>query len=248
LSRSTVLLVGLASLLLLTWAAVASRHAPIEQDLAARVQAALAGHSLSGLSVAVAGRDVRVAGEIPRALVPDRVAGIVASVWGVRVVDVSGLRQRASLRSPDDPLYPHLAEWRIARVGGELSRPLEPEVCQRMLGRVAATGSVGFAPGRAAPALASYQLLNDLAAVAYQCPAAYLVIGAHTDSSDDPEADRRLTQARAEAIQRFFVVAGIEADRIRAVGHGASRPVASESSDEGRAANRRITFTIEPTG
>lgn len=246
-SRSTVLLVGLASLLLLTWTTVVSRHGPIEEDLAARVAAALAGHAVTGLAVAVHGRDVRLAGEIPPALAPDRVAGIAAAVWGVRAVDVSGLRQRASLRSPDDPLYPHLAEGRIARVGGELSSPLEPEICQRMLGRLAATGSVVFAPGRAAPALASYPLLNDLAAVAYQCPEAQLVIGAHTDSSEDPDADRSLTQARAEAIQRFFVVAGIEAERIRAVGHGASRPVASESSAEGRAANRRITFTIEPT-
>jgi outer membrane protein OmpA-like peptidoglycan-associated protein len=247
LSRSTVLLVGLASLLLLTWATVVSRHGPIEEDLAARVEAALAGHALTGLSVAVNGRDVRLAGEIPRALAPDWVAEIAASVWGVRMVDVGGLRQRASLRAPDDPLYPHLAEDRIARVGGELSSPLDPVVCQRMLGRLAAAGSVGFAPGRAAPALASYPLLNDLAAVAYQCPDAYLVIGAHTDSSDDPEADLRLTQARAEAIERFFVRAGIEASRIRAVGHGSGRPIASEASAEGRAANRRITFTIEPT-
>lgn len=247
-SRSTVLLVGLASLLLLTWATVVSRHGPIEEDLVTRVEAALAGHALTGLAVAADGRDVRVAGEIPRALAPERVAAIAGAVWGVRAVDVGGLRQRTSLRAPGDPLYPHLAEERIARVGGELSSPLDPKVCQRMLGRLAATGSVGFAPGRAAPALASYPLLNDLAAVAYQCPDAELVIGAHTDSSDDPEADRRLTQARAEAIERFFVLAGIEASRIRAVGHGSSRPVASEASAEGRAANRRITFTIEPTG
>lgn len=245
-SRSTVLLAGLASLLLLTWATVVSRHGPIEEDLAVRVEAALAGHALTGLSVVAHGRDIRVAGEIPRVLPPDRVAEIVREVWGVRVADVSGLRQRASLRAPDDPLYPHLAEDRIARVGGELSNPLEPDVCQRMLTRLAATGSVSFAPGRAAPALVSYPLLNGLAAVAYQCPATYLVIGAHTDSSDDPDADRRVTQARAEAIERFFVLAGIEPARIRAVGHGADRPVASESSPEGRAANRRITFTIEP--
>lgn len=94
--------------------------------------------------------------------------------------------------------------------------------------------------------LESYPILNDLAAVAYQCPESRIVIGGHTDSGDDRDFKLRLSQARAEAIERFFYYAGIPAERMQIVAFGDSQPVASNSSPAGRAANRRITLDVLP--
>jgi outer membrane protein OmpA-like peptidoglycan-associated protein len=94
--------------------------------------------------------------------------------------------------------------------------------------------------------LASYPLLNDLAQVAYQCPDTGIVIGGHTDNAGDPAFNLRLSQARAEAIERFFYYAGIDPSRMQIVAYGDSRPIASNSTPEGRAANRRITFDVVP--
>lgn len=245
-SRSTAILVGLASLLLLTWVTVALRHEPVQVDLSQRVEQALEMHAIGGLSVVAQGRDLALSGELPRDVDPAYVAEIAADVWGVRTVDVSQVEQRASMLDPDDPLNARFDTSRIVRLGGDLSNPMDAGTCQRMMARLAAVSAIRFETGGASPMLESYPVLNDLATVAYQCPDSGIVIGGHSDSSGDRDFNLRLSQARAEAIERFFYLAGIDTARMQIVAFGDSRPIASNSTAEGRAANRRITFDVVP--
>ncbi len=245
-SKSTAVLVGMASLLLLTWITVALRHTPIEADLTQRVEQALSAYAITGLEIVSVGRDVSLRGEISRKLDPAYVAGIAGDVWGVREVDFSGLQRRSSMLDKDDPLNARFEPGRIVRLGGDLSNPLNAGTCQRMMARLAAVSSVRFELGGASPMLESYPVLNDLAAVAYQCPQTHLVIGGHTDTSGDRDFNLRLSQARAEAVEQFFYLAGITAERMQIVAYGDSQPVASNASEQGRAANRRITFDVIP--
>lgn len=55
----------------------------------------------------------------------------------------------------------------------------------------------------------------------------------------------RLSQQRAEAVQRALVERGIAADRLEARGFGPTRPVENNNTEEGRAANRRVEFHID---
>ncbi len=55
-----------------------------------------------------------------------------------------------------------------------------------------------------------------------------------------------LSFARAASATRLIIEQGIAEDRIRAVGYGSSRPVATNDTDEGRAANRRIEVHLVP--
>ena len=245
-SRSTVLLAGLASLLLLTWVTVAVRHVPIEADLVQRVKQTLASYAITGLTIEADGRELRLSGEISRHIDPDHVAKIARQVWGVRTVEVDALRQRSSMLDADDPLSPRFDVSRIVRLGGDLSNPMDAGTCQRTMARLAAAASVRFEAGGASPMLESYAVLNDLASVAYQCPQAAIVIGGHTDASGDRNANLRLSQARAEAVERFFYLAGIPAQRMQIIAYGDSQPVAGNTTAEGRAANRRITFDVRP--
>ncbi|MCG6966122.1 MAG: OmpA family protein [Chromatiaceae bacterium] len=245
-SRSTAILVALASLLLLTWATVAMRHGVIEDDLAGRVQRELAAYAIDGLEISAVGRDLRLSGELSPKLTAEYVAGIARKVWGVRVVDASGLQPPDSLTDKDDPLNPRFQPSRIVRLGGDLSNPMDAGACQRTMARLASLGSVHFEAGAASPMLDSYALLNDLATVAYQCPDTHIVIGGHTDASGDRTFNLRLSQARAEAVERFFYLAGIPAERMQIVAYGDSQPIASNATPEGRAANRRITFDVLP--
>ncbi|MDJ0738954.1 MAG: OmpA family protein [Gammaproteobacteria bacterium] len=245
-SRSTAILVGIASLLLLTWITVATRHDAIENDLAERVGQALAAHAISGLEIAPDGRDVRLSGELPRRFAPDYVAGIAADVWGVRSVDADAVVRRASMLDANDPLNARFDTRRIVRLGGDLSNPMDAGSCQRTMARLASVSAIRFESGGASPMIESYPVLNDLAAVAFQCPATRLVIGGHTDGSGDREFNLRLSQARAEAVERFFYLAGIDPRRMQIIAYGDSQPIASNATPEGRAANRRITFDVLP--
>ncbi len=67
-------------------------------------------------------------------------------------------------------------------------------------------------------------------------------IEGHTDSRGGQAYNARLSQARAEAVMKFLTDAGLDPARLSAVGHGQSRPVASNDTDAGRAQNRRVEF------
>jgi outer membrane protein OmpA-like peptidoglycan-associated protein len=245
-SRITVILTALGSLLLLTWITLLLRTESIEGDLVQRVGQTLGSYAITDLDVEAQGRDLYLKGEISREITPEYVAGVAHRVWGVRDVEVSALKQRTSLLDKTDPLNPRFDPLKIVRLGGDLSNPMNPGTCQRTMARLASVSSVHFEAGGASPMLESYPLLNDLATVAFQCPETRIIIGGHTDSEGDREFKRRLSLARAEAVERFFHLAGISAERMQTIAYGDSQPIASNASAEGRAANRRITFDVLP--
>lgn len=244
-SRSTAVLIGLASLLLLTWVTLVLRVETIESDLVQRTGQALAAYAITGLDIQAEGRDLYLGGEVSGRTTPEYVAGIARGVWGVRTVDVSAL-EHTPVRDGDDLLSPRFDNGGIVRLGGDLSNPMDAGTCQRTMARLAAAGSLRFETDGASPMLESYPLLNDLAMVAYQCPQALILIGGHTDSEGDRELKLRLSMARAGAVGQFFSLAGIDPERIQITAYGDSQPIASNTSAEGRAANRRITFQVLP--
>ena len=52
-----------------------------------------------------------------------------------------------------------------------------------------------------------------------------------------------LSSARASSVVRLFITQGIEAERLKAIGHADNAPLAGNDSAEGRARNRRVTVT-----
>ncbi len=69
-------------------------------------------------------------------------------------------------------------------------------------------------------------------------------IAGHTDSVGSESYNLKLSRQRAEAVKQWLVEHGISPDRIKTVGYGESQPVADNATEEGRAKNRRVTFTI----
>jgi len=73
------------------------------------------------------------------------------------------------------------------------------------------------------------------------------VIEGHTDGQGDFQKNLDLSQLRANAIFQYLMSSmGAEANRITAVGLGGTKPIANNSSEEGRAKNRRIEIVINP--
>lgn len=52
----------------------------------------------------------------------------------------------------------------------------------------------------------------------------------------------KLSQTRAEAVRTSLVARGATADALTAHGHGETQPIADNALQDGRSANRRITF------
>jgi OmpA-OmpF porin, OOP family len=67
-----------------------------------------------------------------------------------------------------------------------------------------------------------------------------ITIEGHTDSTSTPEHNQQLSQRRATAVKQYLTTARIQADRLEAAGFGATKPVATNATPLGRAANRRV--------
>ena len=77
-------------------------------------------------------------------------------------------------------------------------------------------------------------------------PGLKLEIGGHTDSDGDAAANMTLSQARADAVKQVLVGQGIDAARLTTKGYGATKPIASNDTPEGKANNRRVEFVKVP--
>ena len=69
------------------------------------------------------------------------------------------------------------------------------------------------------------------------------VIG-HTDSSGDAAKNLTLSQERATAVKTYLIGKNISADNLSIEGMGSNKPVADNSTLEGRKKNRRIEFEV----
>ncbi len=91
----------------------------------------------------------------------------------------------------------------------------------------------------------SYSDLNKLEAMMRQNSSMTVEISGHTDSYGHWQYNRTLSQKRAEAVKDFLTKKGIDPRRIKAVGYGESRPLASnDDENEGRELNRRVEFKV----
>jgi len=92
---------------------------------------------------------------------------------------------------------------------------------------------------------AGRQLLDEILKIATLCPDVGAVVAGHADAIGDKEYNVELSERRAEAVVAYAVSKGIDPDRLTPVGFGFSQPVADNSTDEGRAKNRRIEFRVQ---
>jgi len=69
-------------------------------------------------------------------------------------------------------------------------------------------------------------------------------IHGHTDSSGPASTNRKLSQARVEAVVAQLVKDGVDEAILVAIGHGEDDPIADNKTEEGRAENRRVQFLI----
>jgi outer membrane protein OmpA-like peptidoglycan-associated protein len=105
-------------------------------------------------------------------------------------------------------------------------------------GRIAL--SIQFDTGKATIKPESLPIIEQMAALLQGTPALNVSVEGHTDSVGSAAANQTLSESRAKAVVAALVGRGIPAGRMSAAGFGASKPVAGNDSEEGRAKNRRV--------
>ena len=128
-------------------------------------------------------------------------------------------------------------------VGISLLTPMD--ACRTRIAAIAKANSIQFT-GRAALTKPSIAVIDDLAAALQACPSSAVHVQGHTDSDGAAAANLGVSVARAEAVITELVKQGVDEGRLYAEGFGESDPIASNDTKAGKAANRRVTFELDP--
>ena len=102
-----------------------------------------------------------------------------------------------------------------------------------------------FAPGAATLRPEARSNVSAIAAFVNRDKTKQIRIEGHTDNGGNANADLVLSQRRAEAVRDALVGAGVDSRRITTFGMGQAQPVAPNTTEEGRAKNRRVDVILE---
>ena len=103
---------------------------------------------------------------------------------------------------------------------------------------------IEFESGKATLTASGRAILDEMAAALQKVKGKKVEVIGHTDNIGLRDSNLALSQARAEAVRTYLTGKGINPDMVMVSVQGADRPVAENTSAEGRARNRRIEFRV----
>ena len=98
--------------------------------------------------------------------------------------------------------------------------------------------------GQATLQPSSEEQLNNIAEILKAYPNVHMKLGGYTDNTGDPAANKVLSEARAKNVMDALVAKGVDTSRLESEGYGDQHPVGDNSTEEGRAQNRRIALRV----
>src|SRR5712691_8528534 len=107
-------------------------------------------------------------------------------------------------------------------------------------------GNITFRTGSADLNAQFFKVLDGVASVARKYDKTIIEIAGHTDNVGGVEFNRQLSQRRANAVAQYLMSRGVAESRIMTAGGGEDHPIASNATEQGRAANRRVEVTLAP--
>lgn len=106
--------------------------------------------------------------------------------------------------------------------------------------------NVTFATGSAQLSNTAVSSLRDVGEVLARYNETTIRVIGHTDSTGNDSINQPLSERRAQAVSGYLQGQGVASYRIRAQGVGSRQPIASNSTEQGRAQNRRVEILIDP--
>ena len=130
-------------------------------------------------------------------------------------------------------------------VAGTVASKGCPEIKREVVQKIAlAAKGINFENGKAVITASSFKSLDDLATLLNTYPGASVEIQGHTDNNGAAEANKTLSQDRANAVKRYLSAGGVAEARMTAVGYGQEMPIADNATPAGKAKNRRVDFKL----
>ncbi|WP_444897594.1 OmpA family protein [Microbulbifer sp. SSSA005] len=112
--------------------------------------------------------------------------------------------------------------------------------------RLIMPGNITFGTNRADIRTDFYDTLESVTVVLQEFDKTAIRVSGHTDSTGSDVYNQSLSEQRANSVAGFFSGQGVSAGRVQAVGYGERYPIASNDSESGRQANRRVELELLP--
>lgn len=119
-----------------------------------------------------------------------------------------------------------------------------PEECELQLAEAQVGRKISFEPGSDTLDASAKNIMDDIADILKKCEDIKLEISGHTDSQGRETMNQQLSQGRAQAVLNALRERRILTSSFTVKGYGEEKPIADNSTEEGREANRRIEFKL----
>lgn len=167
-------------------------------------------------------------------------------------VDVSGV---AGNKNASDEisrvLSDKLGQGKAFKIAVKYDKALDPETgkptpqeCVDNVTAILKKHQINFDPGSDRPDAESQTVLDRIADVLRPCADVPIEIAGYTDNQGRSEMNLRLSQQRAEAVLNGLLSRRVPVSNFHAKGYGEADPIADNSTEAGREANRRIEFSL----
>jgi outer membrane protein OmpA-like peptidoglycan-associated protein len=91
-----------------------------------------------------------------------------------------------------------------------------------------------------------FQVLDSVALVLKEFDKTLIDVEGHTDSDGDNAYNQTLSQQRANSVGGYLQSHGVNSQRVVTIGAGEERPIASNSTPQGKQQNRRVELKLQP--
>ena len=156
-------------------------------------------------------------------------------VDGFRVLNIPNMKQPTSMWIWSNEKQAYFKNFRIAK--GAV-----PLYDRMMSDGKFITYGITFDVGKSTIKPESMGEINRIVQLMNENPTLKFSVEGHTDSTGNAASNQTLSEQRSQAIVDKLVELGIAKDRLTAVGKGQNSPIADNTTDEGRAKNRRVEF------
>jgi len=124
--------------------------------------------------------------------------------------------------------------------------PEEAEVFRQGDRLIIRLKSIAFSTNRAEIPSQSMRTLEKVRKIVTELEPSHLVVEGHTDSTGDARTNMKLSLARAKSVKEFLTTQGpVQDNAVEVKGYGYQRPIATNKTRAGRAANRRVDLVVE---
>jgi len=135
---------------------------------------------------------------------------------------------------------------KINRTHKELVQKLDVRLEQLVVGEPYRLDNINFATNSSSVlTVASMVTLDGFAKYLISVPEMIVAIQGHTDNVGSDNDNQELSHNRAKSVFDYLVLSGVRQNRLLSKGFGETKPIASNSTEEGKAKNRRTEFVVE---